>query len=985
MAPIRNVKNMLMELRKVCQHPYLSAPELEDMTLPEEEQQRQLVSSCGKLQFLKLLLPKLKERGHRVLLFSQFKIALDRIEDYLFGEGYKFLRLDGDVQQAKRQKSMDAFNAPGSDYFIFLLTTRAGGVGINLPAADTVIVYDPDFNPHMDDQAIARSHRYGQTRRVLVFRLMTKHSVEEQIILAGKKKKALGEVVVQQMGKDNEEGDIDSILLHGAKALYEKADENGVSASDIIYNSRTVDALIDGAEAEAAKAFNEKEKKKTAQNEDGTAEGAGSAEAAKKSTAFAFAKIWEADQNHLREVNDEEETIDDDMANIWQQVMEKTRLEKDAKLLEGARAKRNRTAVKYSIGPLSDGPPSAKKQKGKGKGKARDGDEEDSSSGDDYLQLSAHSDDDDEVSMGDPETVDLLNLTGNSKFSTLVAGDQGARMTKKQKRIMEAQAKMRIQAEAQRQAVAAVAGSGHQQSVPSVGGKSSREGETPEERFIRRTAKKARHAARALAKQNQAAQLPQAGVSSGVTTDHTLLATRVVSPTDRHLVSKITDDILSELRANGPLPPPAPSSRIVYSDAPSRPTNNSSQPANGHPHATNGGPHAITGHTHRMNGHPNHPNGHQNASNSRVARHYSSATLSHPQTAAQLAQLAEARDVLQWLYSALREYRHTKELQKWARMGLPEIPINTRKSHYVSLANMADMDLFPDRKTKYFTHRAQYELVWSLIDSGASILPEEPVRVPRVPEGMRAAPQVRQEDICPFFDHAHPGRICPEVLPLEDLLYFRDHILNSDEAETDKREGLEKLDAMIEHCRFWTRNAIAGPSKSAPAPVSTPRVKTVVAAPGSRDAAIVIDDDSGPEEAGDNLSTAPAQGSSHSRCMFCGSTSAHELLRCPVVTAGPVSIASALSRISPTLPIYGVLKKLYMEHLAVCAFCEASCGRLIRECAEANGGRKAFKGKIKMLEALRSGGDQSKELSKRIAKLYEVYGKWPNPLKAKKK
>lgn len=153
-----------MELRKVCQHPYLSAPELEIFDLPLEEQHRQLVNASGKLQFLKLLLPKLIARGHRILLFSQFKMALDRIQDFLYGENVKHLRLDGDTQQAQRQKYMDQFNAPNSDYHIFLLTTRAGGVGINLASADTIILHDPDFNPHQDQQAIARAYRYGQKK-----------------------------------------------------------------------------------------------------------------------------------------------------------------------------------------------------------------------------------------------------------------------------------------------------------------------------------------------------------------------------------------------------------------------------------------------------------------------------------------------------------------------------------------------------------------------------------------------------------------------------------------------------------------------------------------------------------------------------------------------------------------------------------------------------------------------------------------------------
>lgn len=124
-------------MRKVFQHPYISKPEAEPFDLSPEETHKELVNASGKLLFLKQLLPRLKARGRRVLLFSQFKIALDRIEDFLIGEGHKYLRLDGDVAQVNRQRDMDKFNAPDSDYFIFLLTTRAGGVGVNLASADT--------------------------------------------------------------------------------------------------------------------------------------------------------------------------------------------------------------------------------------------------------------------------------------------------------------------------------------------------------------------------------------------------------------------------------------------------------------------------------------------------------------------------------------------------------------------------------------------------------------------------------------------------------------------------------------------------------------------------------------------------------------------------------------------------------------------------------------------------------------------------------
>ncbi|WWC88549.1 uncharacterized protein L201_003460 [Kwoniella dendrophila CBS 6074] len=327
MTPVKTIRHILMELRKICQHPYLSQPELELYDIPEEEQHKQLIEASGKLRFLKLLLPKLKERGHRVLLFSQFKIALDRIEDFLYGENVKFLRLDGDVQQAQRQKSMDLFNAPNSDYDVFLLTTRAGGVGINLASADTVILYDPDFNPHQDLQAIARSHRYGQKHKVLVFKLMVKGSVEENIINKGKKKMVLDHLVVQQMGKESEEGDVDDLLLRGAEAVY--SNDGVINAADIVYNSKNVDELIDKVEADAAE-----EARRLDERNKAIEEGTLDPNQNKTNQQFGFAKIWEADQNQLLNIAEEENEVDDEdrRAVNWESIIDQMEKEKQEKL-----------------------------------------------------------------------------------------------------------------------------------------------------------------------------------------------------------------------------------------------------------------------------------------------------------------------------------------------------------------------------------------------------------------------------------------------------------------------------------------------------------------------------------------------------------------------------------------------------------------------------------------------------------------------------
>jgi chromodomain-helicase-DNA-binding protein 4 len=136
---LASLKNMLMQLRKCLQHPYLVSAEIEPQGLSDKEAHEKLVEASTKINFLRLLLPQLKARGHRVLLFSQFVIALDILEDFLKGEGIKYLRLDGSTQQRARQEGIDEFNREGSDVFLYMLTTRAGGAGINLWTADTVI------------------------------------------------------------------------------------------------------------------------------------------------------------------------------------------------------------------------------------------------------------------------------------------------------------------------------------------------------------------------------------------------------------------------------------------------------------------------------------------------------------------------------------------------------------------------------------------------------------------------------------------------------------------------------------------------------------------------------------------------------------------------------------------------------------------------------------------------------------------------------
>ena len=130
----------------------------------------------GKLVLVDKLLPILKKEGHRVLIFSQMVRVLDILEDYLVDAGYEYERIDGGVIGNRRQRAIDRFCAKNSNVFVFLLSTRAGGVGINLTAADTVVIFDSDWNPQNDIQATARCHRIGQTNEVKVYRLLTRNT-----------------------------------------------------------------------------------------------------------------------------------------------------------------------------------------------------------------------------------------------------------------------------------------------------------------------------------------------------------------------------------------------------------------------------------------------------------------------------------------------------------------------------------------------------------------------------------------------------------------------------------------------------------------------------------------------------------------------------------------------------------------------------------------------------------------------------------------
>uniref|UniRef100_A0A6I8RG44 Chromodomain helicase DNA-binding protein 5 n=1 Tax=Xenopus tropicalis TaxID=8364 RepID=A0A6I8RG44_XENTR len=218
--------NIMMDLKKCCNHPYLfPVAAVEAPVLPNGSYDgNSLVKSSGKLMLLQKMLKKLKDGGHRVLIFSQMTKMLDLLEDFLEYEGYKYERIDGGITGGLRQEAIDRFNAPGAQQFCFLLSTRAGGLGINLATADTVIIYDSDWNPHNDIQAFSRAHRIGQNKKVMIYRFVTRASVEERITQVAKRKMMLTHLVVRP-GLGSKSGsmtkqELDDILKFGTEELF---------------------------------------------------------------------------------------------------------------------------------------------------------------------------------------------------------------------------------------------------------------------------------------------------------------------------------------------------------------------------------------------------------------------------------------------------------------------------------------------------------------------------------------------------------------------------------------------------------------------------------------------------------------------------------------------------------------------------------------------------------------------------------------------
>ncbi|XP_032898001.1 chromodomain-helicase-DNA-binding protein 6-like isoform X2 [Amblyraja radiata] len=276
-ANMPNLLNTMMELRKCCNHPYLIngaeekiLDEFREVHNPEAPyfQLQAMIQAAGKLVLIDKLLPKLIAGGHKVLIFSQMVRCLDILEDYLIHRRYTYERIDGRVRGNLRQAAIDRFSKPDSDRFVFLLCTRAGGLGINLTAADTCIIFDSDWNPQNDLQAQARCHRIGQSKSVQVYRLITRNSYEREMFDKASLKLGLDRAVLQAMNRrGNTNGvqplskiEVEDLLRKGAYgALMDEEDEGSKFCEEdidqiLLRRTRTITIESEGKGSTFAKA-----------------------------------------------------------------------------------------------------------------------------------------------------------------------------------------------------------------------------------------------------------------------------------------------------------------------------------------------------------------------------------------------------------------------------------------------------------------------------------------------------------------------------------------------------------------------------------------------------------------------------------------------------------------------------------------------------------------------------------------------------------
>lgn len=246
--------NIVMQLRKCCNHPYLFEGAEPGPPYTTDEH---LVFNSGKMVILDKILSRMQKQGSRVLIFSQMSRVLDILEDYCVFRDYNYCRIDGTTAHEDRIAAIDDYNKPGSDKFVFLLTTRAGGLGINLTSADIVVLYDSDWNPQADLQAMDRAHRIGQTKQVIAFRFVTEKAIEEKVLERAAQKLRLDQLVIQQ-GRAQQQAkgasskdDLLGMIQHGAANVFGQDDNKAISSENQL-SEDDIDAILRKGEERTA-------------------------------------------------------------------------------------------------------------------------------------------------------------------------------------------------------------------------------------------------------------------------------------------------------------------------------------------------------------------------------------------------------------------------------------------------------------------------------------------------------------------------------------------------------------------------------------------------------------------------------------------------------------------------------------------------------------------------------------------------------------
>lgn len=244
--------NIVMQLRKCCNHPYLFEGAEPGPPYTTDEH---LVYNAGKMAVLDKLLNRLQKQGSRVLIFSQMSRLLDILEDYCVFREYQYCRIDGGTAHEDRIAAIDEYNKPGSEKFVFLLTTRAGGLGINLTTADIVILFDSDWNPQADLQAMDRAHRIGQTKQVVVYRFVTDNAIEEKVLERAAQKLRLDQLVIQQGRAQSgakaaaNKDELLSMIQHGAENVFQAKASTGIAAKGADIDDADIEDILNKGES----------------------------------------------------------------------------------------------------------------------------------------------------------------------------------------------------------------------------------------------------------------------------------------------------------------------------------------------------------------------------------------------------------------------------------------------------------------------------------------------------------------------------------------------------------------------------------------------------------------------------------------------------------------------------------------------------------------------------------------------------------------